>query len=247
MTMSDIISFSGKTRLLPPAAKEFIKRRLAEVLGILLMAAGLAYCLAVVTFNPGDPSLNKASDEPVRNLLGKWGAIAGDFVLQSVGLAGLAIGVVLIAWGWQAVRDNWRGHTWLRLALLPLAVLIGTIYALARLAQTSQYTILRTGGLGPGRALSLGTAIILGAIVWAVWSLKSVHGGLERSGQLGGLEGWNGIIYDNPKDPRLWVPKISGYGTTLNFAHRRAWIMLGSILVLSLGAAAFGVVSALCR
>jgi uncharacterized membrane protein len=102
-------------------------------------------------------------------------------------------------------------------------------------------------GLGPGRALGLGTAIILGAIVWAVWSLKSVHGGLERSGQLGGLEGWNGIIYNNPKDPRLWVPKISGYGTTLNFAHRRAWIMLGSILVLSLGAAAFGAVSALCR
>ena len=38
--------------------------------------------------------------------------------------------------------------------LLPLAVLIGAIYALARLAQTSQYTILRTGGLGPGRASS---------------------------------------------------------------------------------------------
>jgi lipopolysaccharide export system permease protein len=34
-------------------------------------------------------------------------------------------------------------------------VLIGTIYALARLAQSSEYTILRTGGLGPGRALSL--------------------------------------------------------------------------------------------
>ncbi len=102
-------------------------------------------------------------------------------------------------------------------------------------------------GLGPGGAISLGTAIILGAIGWAVWALKAVHGGLERAGQLEGLEGWNGIIYNNPKDPRLWVPKISGYGTTLNFAHRRAWLMLGSILVLSLGAAVVGVVSALCR
>lgn len=37
----------------------------------------------------------------------------------------------------------------------PIAVLIGTIYALSRLAQSSEYTILRTGGLGPGRALSL--------------------------------------------------------------------------------------------
>lgn len=39
--------------------------------------------------------------------------------------------------------------------LLPIAVLIGTIYALARLAQSSEFTILRTGGLGPGRALTL--------------------------------------------------------------------------------------------
>ena len=39
--------------------------------------------------------------------------------------------------------------------LAPIAVLIGTIYALSRMAQASEYTILRTGGLGPGRALSL--------------------------------------------------------------------------------------------
>jgi lipopolysaccharide export system permease protein len=45
--------------------------------------------------------------------------------------------------------------------LMPIAVLIGTIYALARLAQTSQYTILRTGGLGPGRALWLLTSLAL--------------------------------------------------------------------------------------
>ena len=37
--------------------------------------------------------------------------------------------------------------------LAPIAVLIGAIYALASLAQSSEFTILRTGGLGPGRAL----------------------------------------------------------------------------------------------
>ncbi len=45
--------------------------------------------------------------------------------------------------------------------LLPIAVLIGTIYSLARLAQSSEFTILRTGGLGPWRALRLLT--VLGA------------------------------------------------------------------------------------
>lgn len=39
--------------------------------------------------------------------------------------------------------------------LFPIAVLIGAIVALARLAQSSEFTILRTGGLGPARALEL--------------------------------------------------------------------------------------------
>jgi lipopolysaccharide export system permease protein len=43
--------------------------------------------------------------------------------------------------------------------LAPIVVLIGTIYSLARLAQSSEYTILRTGGLGPGRALALLTSL----------------------------------------------------------------------------------------
>lgn len=37
--------------------------------------------------------------------------------------------------------------------LLPISVLIGSIFVMARLAQSSEFTILRTGGLGPWRAL----------------------------------------------------------------------------------------------
>ena len=52
----------------------------------------------------------------------------------------------------------------------PIAVLIGTIYTLARLAQSSEYTILRTGGLGPGRALSLlaSLGLIFGVLTFLV-------------------------------------------------------------------------------
>jgi lipopolysaccharide export system permease protein len=39
--------------------------------------------------------------------------------------------------------------------LLPISVLIGTIFVMARLAQSSEYTILRTSGLGPWRALKM--------------------------------------------------------------------------------------------
>jgi lipopolysaccharide export system permease protein len=44
--------------------------------------------------------------------------------------------------------------------LLPITVLIGTIFVMARLAQSSEFTILRTSGLGPWRALR--TLLLLG-------------------------------------------------------------------------------------
>jgi len=49
--------------------------------------------------------------------------------------------------------------------LLPITVLIGTIFVMARFAQSSEFTILRTSGLGPWRALrtllGLGTVFVL--------------------------------------------------------------------------------------
>ena len=46
--------------------------------------------------------------------------------------------------------------------LLPISVLIGTIFVMARMAQSSEYTILRTSGLNPWRALIM--LLNLGAI-----------------------------------------------------------------------------------
>lgn len=46
--------------------------------------------------------------------------------------------------------------------LMPIGVLIGTVFVMARFAQNSEYTILRTSGLGPWRALR--TLLGLGAV-----------------------------------------------------------------------------------
>ncbi len=49
--------------------------------------------------------------------------------------------------------------------LLPISVLIGTIFVMAALAQSSEYTILRTSGLGPWRALRSLLVLGLGFVV----------------------------------------------------------------------------------
>jgi lipopolysaccharide export system permease protein len=72
-----------------------------------------------------------------------------DFVdaLDGVGRHGRTVWDALLATALEL-----PGHFY---ELFPIAVLIGAIYSLARMAQSSEYTILRTSGLGPGRALSL--------------------------------------------------------------------------------------------
>jgi lipopolysaccharide export system permease protein len=68
--------------------------------------------------------------------------------------------------------------------LLPIAVLIGTIFVMARLAQSSEYTILRTSGLGPWRALK--TLLILGlAFVLLTFAIGDYVAPIaDRTGQL---------------------------------------------------------------
>lgn len=87
-----------------------------------------------------------------------------DFVdeLEDVGRNGFTL--------WHAAASaalELPGHFY---ELFPIAVLIGTIYAMARLAQSSEFTILRTAGLGPGRALGLlaGLGLAFGATTFVV-------------------------------------------------------------------------------
>lgn len=78
------------------------------------------------------------------------------------------------------------------------------------------------------------TAIALGQrrISEAVRGVRAAGHGTE-------MEGYNGFFYRNPKDPRLWVPKLIGVGKTINFAHPMAWptlilVLLGPLVFLVL-------------
>jgi lipopolysaccharide export system permease protein len=54
--------------------------------------------------------------------------------------------------------------------LLPIAVLIGAVFVFARMAQGSEYTILRTSGLGPWRSLRmmLGLGVVFAGLTFAL-------------------------------------------------------------------------------
>jgi uncharacterized membrane protein len=85
-----------------------------------------------------------------------------------------------------------------------------------------------------GRIVLSVLLILVMAIAFGMWRMRRGARVLQARGLFAGLEGWNGIIYSNPQDPRIWVPKITGPGYTLNFAHRGAWLWLLAILAVPL-------------
>ncbi|MDY0873489.1 DNA translocase FtsK [Dongia rigui] len=125
MTMPSGLGFGG-----PGGFTSFVQRRLLEGLGIVLMLAGFAYLLALLTANGTDPSFNRATDASVANVLGGPGAVFSDFVLQGLGLAALVPPAALLAWGVALLRDHFIGRMWLKLLLLPVtSLLLATAFA----------------------------------------------------------------------------------------------------------------------
>ncbi|MGJ3263549.1 MAG: DNA translocase FtsK 4TM domain-containing protein [Salinarimonas sp.] len=103
---------------LKDALRAFLRRRLAETTGLVLLAAALALAVALATWSVEDPSLNHATDGPVRNLLGFPGAVAADLVMQLVGLGAVALIAPLALWGWQLLREGALPRLSLRIGLL---------------------------------------------------------------------------------------------------------------------------------
>lgn len=102
--------------------------------------------------------------------------------------------------------------------------------------------------LGPkmpvGLQASLPLLPLLAAIALGGVRMTRALGRARRDGHAARVEGYRALYYSNAKDTRLWVPKITGIGWTVNFAHPRAWpvmlLLVGVPLAIALVLAAGG-------
>ncbi|MBR0667534.1 cell division protein FtsK [Roseomonas hellenica] len=88
---------------------------MGELVGVLFALMALALAVALLTYDPADPSLNTATFHATRNLVGPAGAITADLMLQGFGLAaGLPV-LCLLAWAWRLATQRGLGTFPLRL------------------------------------------------------------------------------------------------------------------------------------
>ncbi|HJQ55321.1 MAG TPA: DNA translocase FtsK 4TM domain-containing protein [Vineibacter sp.] len=125
------VTTSAAGRFLPSGAAQFLRRRLLEIVGLLLAVVGLAVLLALITYHSTDPSLNRATGFAPRNLLGAPGATIADLMMQSLGLASLLVPAAIIAWGIMLMRRHGLPFFGVRLALLLFATLLAASAASA--------------------------------------------------------------------------------------------------------------------
>ncbi|OEJ64109.1 DNA translocase FtsK [Magnetovibrio blakemorei] len=115
----------GSGPLLPEGSTAYFARRVRELAGVSLIALSAGYGAALISYAPQDPSLNAATDGPVRNWLGIHGATVSDMMIQTFGLAALAPALAIFAWGLLLVRKRNIPQLWLRVTgLLSATVLL---------------------------------------------------------------------------------------------------------------------------
>jgi DNA segregation ATPase FtsK/SpoIIIE, S-DNA-T family len=91
-------SYDTDDSAIPTALRRFMRHRLYEVAGLALFVALVAIGLALSTWSADDPSLNHATDQLAKNLLGYPGAVIADELMQLMGLGVLSLIGIPMAW-----------------------------------------------------------------------------------------------------------------------------------------------------
>lgn len=131
--------------LLPAQVSEALKRRGWQLAGLALIALAAVSGAAILSYAPGDPSLNSATDNDPINLAGHWGAVFSDLVLQTVGYASLIAPACLAVWAAMILTHGTLARPVGRLGWLVLAIILGAV-ALAGIESPTGWPL--AAGLG---------------------------------------------------------------------------------------------------
>ena len=78
----------------------FLKKRTIELIGLSIISSSLLLAISFFSYSPSDPTfVHGTGDNNINNLLGIYGGLVADFLLQSFGLAAFLIIITFTTWG----------------------------------------------------------------------------------------------------------------------------------------------------
>ncbi len=115
--------------LLDSETQAALERRSRELLGIALIILGVLGAMICFSYSPTDPSWISASDAPVQNWLGLFGAATAAPLMMIVGKGIWALPLVLIAWGARFVLHSGSDRAMGRVIYVPVVIATASLYA----------------------------------------------------------------------------------------------------------------------
>ncbi|WP_322890589.1 MULTISPECIES: DNA translocase FtsK [unclassified Yoonia] len=106
-----------------------LEKRSRELVGLALIVTGALFSVVIGTYSPDDPSWISATDAPVQNWLGHFGASIAAPLMMVIGLGSWIIAATLIAAGARFVFHYGQERVIGRAMFAPVGVVVASVYA----------------------------------------------------------------------------------------------------------------------
>ncbi|NTT84559.1 DNA translocase FtsK [Tabrizicola fusiformis] len=114
--------------LLDQNTQAMLERRGRELLGLLLIGLALAFTAMLWSYSPEDPGWMVASDKPVANALGSFGAALTSTLIIIGGKGAWGIPMILCAWGLRFVLHRGAERAVGRVVFAVIAIAMASVY-----------------------------------------------------------------------------------------------------------------------
>ena len=101
----------------------FFKKRLLEIIGLILLIISTVIAASIITFNINDPSFSYLSDSATSNVFGKYGAYTSDLLIKLFGVSSILIFFIGFVWGLKLFIHKKITFLWLRLIFIPITLI----------------------------------------------------------------------------------------------------------------------------
>ena len=106
----------------------FLKNRLIEFLGLLLMLFSIFLLASIITYSPSDPNfIYSPENTEIKNIGGFYGSVISDFLLQSIGLISILIVINFFYWGLKIVTIKKINNFTTKIFFTLVYIIFGTI------------------------------------------------------------------------------------------------------------------------
>jgi len=106
-----------------------IEKRGKELLGIGLMVLGVMAGMMLASYSPEDPNWMLASDAPIQNWLGSFGASLAAPLVMIIGWAAWGISASFVVWGGRFALHRGADRALGRVIFVPIAIAFAAVYA----------------------------------------------------------------------------------------------------------------------